>query len=462
MPTIDRNLKISRILHAGYIFEYQDMRVIFDPLFENPFSRNCYAFPDVQFNSSRIQDLKFSAIFISHYHDDHFSLESLNFLDRQTPIYMYSVFPEFFSLLRSMGFSEVHSLVIDAPVQIGALKITPRKALDADVDSLFHVQAGKINVLNVVDSWIDPETLNKLILFSPWDLVLWPFQTMREVEVLSPHRVSWIVPELPWEWVSQLQALNPKWVVPSSCQFLQESWSWYNKAMFPISYVQFQQWVQSILPKTQVTRMNPGASFVLNLEDFKEVQGLSWVLPQGEQNVDYLPDPEFQIPATASIAQKFSALNEAQKQKVFSYCSEEVLEKYRSLGAPNDPYFHQPRKWRLSLYNHQGQETHFYYDMNGEYIVLEEFCAEEHLSWTTEVSEAKLHDALIRGESLTSMYMRINGQFFSPQVEKELEFVDFLEDPLVRCLFSRDVASYQRAQLDRISLCKVQSVVNRE
>ena len=36
-------LTISRILHAGYVFECDGSRIAFDTIFENPFSRNCHA-----------------------------------------------------------------------------------------------------------------------------------------------------------------------------------------------------------------------------------------------------------------------------------------------------------------------------------------------------------------------------------------------------------------------------------
>ena len=97
-------LKISRILHAGYVFECNDTLIAFDPIFENPFSRNCYAFPDVRFDHDQIRNLKFAAVFISHFHDDHCSLESLDFLDRMTPIYIYCLFDELFSMVRELGF----------------------------------------------------------------------------------------------------------------------------------------------------------------------------------------------------------------------------------------------------------------------------------------------------------------------------------------------------------------------
>ena len=150
-------LKISRILHAGYIFEYDEIKIAFDPIFENPFSQNCYAFPEVKFDLLQIKKLKLAAVFISHHHDDYCSLESLNLLDKSTPIYAYCEFEELFSLIRELGFNKVYKLEINRPVIIGSVEITPRRALDSDVDSIFHIKAGNLNVLNVVDSWIDSQ-----------------------------------------------------------------------------------------------------------------------------------------------------------------------------------------------------------------------------------------------------------------------------------------------------------------
>ena len=103
-------LKISRILHAGYVFECNESLIAFDPIFENPFSRNCHAFPEVRFDHDQIRNLKFDAVFISHFHDDHCSLESLDFLDRQTPVYLYCLFDELFAMIRELGFVNVHQL----------------------------------------------------------------------------------------------------------------------------------------------------------------------------------------------------------------------------------------------------------------------------------------------------------------------------------------------------------------
>ena len=143
-------LKISRILHAGYVFEFEKTQIAFDPIFENPFSHNCYAFPSVQFDLDQIKQLRFDAIFISHFHDDHCSMESLVHLHRDTPIYMYCLHDEMFELIQRLGFRKVHSLRLDQSVVIGGIEVIPRRALDVDVDSLFQIKAGEMNVLNVL------------------------------------------------------------------------------------------------------------------------------------------------------------------------------------------------------------------------------------------------------------------------------------------------------------------------
>jgi hypothetical protein len=252
-------LTISRILHAGYVFDCGGTRIAFDTVFENPFSRNCHAFPDLRFDEAGIRADRFDAVFISHFHDDHCSLDSLDLLDRATPLYIYCIFDALFDMVRALGFTQVHALRLNETVQVGPFGVTPREAMDADVDSMFQVRAAGMNVLNVVDSWIDNGTLAALVDEGPWDMVLWPFQTMREIEVLAPSRFAAAPPSLPEHWLPQLQALNPRYVVPSSCQFRQEPWSWYNRAFFPITYARFGQEVAEALPGAQVVGRVPCA-----------------------------------------------------------------------------------------------------------------------------------------------------------------------------------------------------------
>jgi hypothetical protein len=118
--------------------------------------------------------------------------------------------------------------------------------------------------------------------------------------------------ELPAEWIDQLRTLNPRYVVPSSCQFLQEAWSWYNHALFPLTYRQFQQAVEAALPDARVVRLNPSVSFILDGRSLQAAPPLDWVLPVGEQDVDYQFDQHAQAPHTAEIACRFAPLTAAQ------------------------------------------------------------------------------------------------------------------------------------------------------
>jgi hypothetical protein len=441
-------LTVSRILHAGYVFECGGTRIAFDTIFENPFSRNCHAFPDVRFDVDLIRRQRFDAVFISHFHDDHCSLESLDLLDRATPLYIYCLFDELFDMVRELGFTSVHALRLDAPVDVGPFQVVPREAMDADVDSMFQVRAAGLNVLNVVDSWIDDATLARLAGEKPWDLVPWPFQTMRELEVLAPMRHAPAPPALPEDALDQLRALAPRYVVPSSCQFALEPWSWYNRAFFPISYARFAQEVGAALPRAGVLRMDPGVSMRLDADGLHPAPPLDWVIPVGDQDVDYVYEGNADAPPTSDVARHFPALTAAQWTRVLDYCRAGLPEKYADLDAAGE-YFDCPRIWQLSIYDHAGEVTRFRYRLDGAHATpLED--AGGPLGWTTDVPAAKLYAALALGESLTSMYMRINDTVFDAGTERELAEADVVDDPLIRCLFSDGFGAYQRAQLRRL------------
>jgi hypothetical protein len=443
-------LTISRILHAGYVFECDGTRIAFDTIFENPFSRNCHAFPDVRFDEEAIRRQHFDAVFISHFHDDHCSLESLDLLDRATPLYIYCIFDELFDMVRQLGFTNVAALRLNVAVGVGPFEVIPREAMDADVDSMFQVKAAGLNVLNVVDSWIDDATLAQLVDAGPWDMVLWPFQTMREIEVLAPSRSIPAPPSLPEEWIPQLQALSPRYIVPSSCQFLQEPWSWYNRAFFPISYALFAREVTAALPEARVVRLDPSVSVLLDAASLRPAPPLSWVLPVGPQDVDYAYEGNAAAPPTSQIARHFAPLTEAQHARIMDYCRAGVLEKYAEVAADAaSDYFDRPRIWQLSVYDHAGEVTRFRYRLNpAEAATLDD--SDAPLGWTTEIPAAKLYAALELGESLTSMYMRINDTVFDADTERALLDADVVDDPLIRCLFGDSFGAYQAAQLRRL------------
>jgi len=447
------SLKISRLLHAGYIFETEKSKIVFDPIFENPFSHNCFAHPDVQFDVDRIKTLNFDAIFISHFHDDHFSLTSLNLLDKDTPVYMYSLHDEFFRLLTEVGFKNVYSLQMDVSLRCGDFEITPRRALDSEVDSIFQICANGINILNVVDSLIDQKTLAQLVCIGSWDVVLWPFQMMLESDVLSPSRAGIFDFAIYMDTVQQIKMLNPRIVVPSSCQFIHEDWSWYNNKMFPISYTFFKKEIGKYIPNTLVVRMDPGFSIGIDEKEWSCLKQIEWIKPTGDHHADYDYRPNEVVPPLSEAAIKFSPLTDSKKNIVKDYCEQEILKIYASFDSVSEPFFEKERIWNLIVYDSTGDVYNYYYQISCEKIKKLEAdknisdSLRNSVSWQTEILMSKLYSALKNGESLTSLYMRINDRKFSPEIENELQWADFMEDPLVRCLYTGKVATYQKHQL---------------
>ncbi len=434
------SLKISRILHAGYIFTYGQTNIVFDPIFENPFSQNCYAFPNIKFDYDKIKKLRFDAVFISHYHDDHFSLKSLNLIHRDTPIYIYCIFEEIINLIQQLGFKKVYQIGVNEKVTISSFAITSRKALDAAVDSLFQIEIENLNILNVVDSWIDDDTLKKLEDLKPWNLILWPFQKMQELEVLAPDRFPLQASELPDEWIAQIKILQPQSIIPSSCQFKMEEGSWYNNAFFPISYEKFQHDILKILPQTKIIKLNPGQSINWNGSDFVNSKASDWIDPIGDQNLDYQYKPHAIIPDTKSIAKNFPDLQPDQKLKVLNFCRIEILNLFNTLEKSEDSYFNSDLTWCLILWDNLGEKTEFIYQIQNHQISL--ISKASQYDWTTEIPIFKLYSALENAESLTSIYVRINGS----------QFEDMIDDPLLKCLYNGKVASYQKSQLKDLTI----------
>lgn len=442
-------LKISRILHAGYLFESEKAKIAFDPLFETPFSVNCYAFPAVSFDYAAIRSLELDAVFISHFHDDHFSMESLDQLNRTTPIYMFTVFPELLDLIRELGFDKVYALSLNVPVRIKDILVTPRKALDENVDSLFQIQSQGLNILNVVDSWIDDETLELLKNEPPWDLVMWPFQTMRELEMIAPTRHQSLPPEIPAEWRSQLETLQPKNLIPSSCQFKMEPWSWYNNYFFPISYEFFQKEISRTLPLTDIFRLNPGESLLVESHEMSRADRLSWIKMEEDPQADYIFDLKSPIPSTAEVAQHFP-VSDIERQRVLDFCKFELIKAYEKLKYDSHDYFLEDGVWELNIFEPEREHRFLFHFFEGAVVICDG--SEAPVFWKTEIPLKKLYGALETGESLSSLYIRINAQKFSEKHERRLKDVEVTEDPLLRALYQDSLGSYQRAQLLRIKV----------
>jgi hypothetical protein len=193
-----------------------------------------------------------------------------------------------------------------------------------------------------------------------------------------------------------------------------------------------------------VLRLNPSVAVELTPQALAPAAPLAWVLPVGEQDVDFEYDPDIVPPPTADIARHFAPLTAEQTALALAFCRAGLIEKYQDMELPEDSYFATPCVWQLSVYDHEGVAQRFRYNVHGDSIALTG--DEEAPTWTTEIPLAKLYAGLALGESLTSMYMRIAG---APAD------ADIVDDPLIRCLFNDAIGAYQAAQLRRIQSTKL-------
>jgi hypothetical protein len=211
--------------------------------------------------------------------------------------------------------------------------------------------------------------------------------------------------------------------------------------MFPITYRRFAEAVSAWLPSAQVVRLNPSVSVLLTADGLTPAAPLPWVLPVGEQDVDFDYDENIVLPATADIARHFDPLTPEQAALALDFCRAGLIARYEEMELPEDSYFATPCVWQLSVYDHQGGVQQFRYRVHGDSIALTG--DEEAPTWTTEIPLAKLYAGLALGESLTSMYVRIDG---APAD------ADIVDDPLIRCLFNDAIGAYQAAQLRRLGI----------
>ncbi|MFP5519175.1 MAG: MBL fold metallo-hydrolase [Bdellovibrionia bacterium] len=433
--------EIERILHAGYIFRTSKAQVLFDPIFEEPFSFNCYSFPKVEYKYEQIQKAKFDAIFISHIHDDHFSLESLNLLKRQTPIYIYCLEQKCVFLLQELGFENIKQVRIGESLHIEDITVTVLEALDRDVDSVFHISSQNINILHVVDSWLSQSTLDYAKKIK-WDVILWPFQVMREIEALSPSIDKQQNTEYPIELLNMLLSLNFNTIVPSSCQFKFEPWSYLNQIYFPISYQEFKDLIRQYRKHTEIVRLDPGQSIFWQLDGLTK-RSPSTLVYAVEKNVDYEFKPNVKVPELRHIVQNFESLSALKVEQLNYFLKNELLQQLQDL-LNEGPIFKAPTIWQLDIvWNESNTETLFFEFLIDRVQQVNELRSPA--AWHTEILALKMWNALYLGESLSSLYLRVNNDS-----KRQNDELDALQDPLLGVLFNSVTLSYQERQLQRL------------
>lgn len=438
------SLACHRLFHAGYQIQSPLALIWMDPILDNNFSVNVESYPQIKFEDSGVHHFPVEAVVISHIHDDHLSLTSLNKLKRNVAIYIYSpLYLKVIYLIKSLGFKEVYAIEPFESFNIKDIEIKVWPALDNEVDCLLSFHSQGFNILNVVDSWIPAGIINRLAR-TIWDLVLWPFQYLRESEVLSPDRFNQVSHSILPEHLEQLSELTIYNLVMSSCQFRMQGSSWLNHKFFSLSYAQFASQLNDCCPKINIINLLPGQGlFFLPKQVVSWAASLGFISILAEQGSnDYYFDPYIKVPLMSQLASQLGSLDLQEELFLHLYIRHSLPETLTSLEWEKGSLFCEPLfTWQLLIYDHQGRaQSFFMMSDQGKFCLTE---AVSNPDWVTEVSAARFYQALTKGFPLTSLYLQIARQPLSSRGESYLkEPYQLFNDPLVKALYTPNPLKY--------------------
>lgn len=209
-------MKAVTLGHASYLIQANSTNLLIDPVFGNFFENgDSVPFPDRQIQLNKIP--KIDAIFLSHFHDDHFDIESLKVIGIETPIYCpksaYHIL-----YLKKEGFKNIFTLSPFTPIKLNSLTITPTPS-----DSPIHLEYGFIfaekdlYIWNQVDTVITPSILEEVTkkVTSHFHVIFCPYQLLLEHAAYWPQEC--LFPAQRYKRLKNItKSFNTKFLIPSS------------------------------------------------------------------------------------------------------------------------------------------------------------------------------------------------------------------------------------------------------
>ena len=217
--------KVTYMGHASVLFENKDLKLLQDPWLGTPaYFNSWFHFP----RSVPIEEIpKPTHIYVSHAHQDHLNKESLSRFDKNTPIIIANVEPEFKGQppvkdqIKALGFKKITELSNFESYQVADTKIT---MLVNQYDSGFCIQDKQTTVLNTNDCIIEPLMGRIKARFTPIDLAFMlpiaasAYPQCYELEDLNESKNTAHLRDIA-RFIQRTLYLQPKNVVPFACMY---------------------------------------------------------------------------------------------------------------------------------------------------------------------------------------------------------------------------------------------------
>ncbi len=275
----DESLAIFRLTHAGYFVTSKKTSILIDPLFINDWAEFLILNPTVEFNFAEIKKLKLDGVIISHFHNDHFCLKSLNYVSRETLIVFPAGCKTIPFWLKTMGFKNLQELKPLENIKVGDIEIEATVSHAVGVNEMgMFIQKGKSKILNLVDTEVYKKDVESVVKRKGMPSVSFCFyQPLRESDVYNGKLLS-ISPKKIYQRLQDIVgAINESIIVPSACSWAYKYEPELNYWMFPISEEKFCEDIKQRFPLSSPTILEPGQGFVFDNGKLRNVQKLSWV-----------------------------------------------------------------------------------------------------------------------------------------------------------------------------------------
>lgn len=231
-------MRITIIGHASLLIETEDVSIITDPVYADPFGDEVrVSCPKREVDLSKFP--KVDILWLSHDHNDHFDIDTLGMLPNMVDHVLCADHPHILKAFDALGYESVQPIQDYDQINIGdtSLIMTPSE-LKAPEHGLI-VKSPNGTLWNQVDSLFNMDHIQLMKQNGPYDVFFANFNPLLPTEIMTNGKTSFPA-ETYQELMHVIRNIDAKMVVPwASGQVFQGPGEWLNRYFFPLSHQRF-------------------------------------------------------------------------------------------------------------------------------------------------------------------------------------------------------------------------------